>query len=192
MTLNSNEKQNIKYKTFKALLWVGIGSIVMLFAALTSAYIVRQAEGRWLHFELPQVFWFSTAIILASSITLNWAVYAVKKDKLKIAKSMLFLTLALGLAFVFSQFAAWKTLVAENVFFTGKGSNASGSYLYVLSGLHLAHLFGGIIALIITFVNTVREKYNSKNLLGIQLCGIYWHFLDILWIYLFFFLLFIR
>lgn len=179
-------------KTAKPLLWIGIVSIIMLFAGLTSAYIVRQAEGNWLEFELPTSMFVSTAIIILSSITLWYAQSSAKKDNQSATKIGLYITLALGLAFVFSQFQVWKDLVAAGVFFAGAQANASGSFMYLLSGLHLAHLFGGIIALFVTATNASSGKYANGNILGIELCSIYWHFLDILWIYLLLFLLFIR
>ena len=134
----------------------------------------------------------STALILLSSVTMNWANSSAKKNNLKNIKFGLFFTMLLGLGFVISQLMAWDNLVGQKIFFAGKFSNASGSFLYVISGIHLAHLIGGIISLIVTLTMAIKEKYNSNDLLGLQLCSIYWHFLDILWIYLFLFLLFIH
>lgn len=193
LVLNGKEEQLLRErKAVKALLWVSLISIFMLFAGLTSAYIVRQAEGNWLEFALPRMFYYSTAIILVSSITINWAMSSAKKDNQKNLRIALLLTLALGLTFVFLQVSGWKELIALGIFFGGDGSTASGSYMYVLSGVHLAHLIGGIISLLIVLFNAFKGKYNPANLFGLQLCSIYWHFLDILWIYLFLFLLFIR
>lgn len=186
------EKQNIKLKTQKPMLIIAIVSMVMLFAGLTSAYIVRQAEGEWLHFELPRMFWISTGVILMSSVSMNWALTSAKKNNLGSVKKAMGLTLALGLLFIICQFLAWNELVNQEVFFAGTKSNASGSFLYALTGLHLAHLLAGVIYVIVVFVRSLKNYYNSENTLGLQLCSIYWHFLDILWLYLFFFLLFIR
>jgi cytochrome c oxidase subunit 3 len=192
LVMNDIERQEIKSKAYKPMLMIAIVSMVMLFAGLTSAYIVRQAEGNWLSFELPSAFYTSTGVILLSSLTMNWALASAKKDHKKNIKTAMALTLILGLLFVISQFAGWNHLVKQNVFFAGPSSNASGSFLYALTGLHLAHLFGGLIYVSIVLSRALNEKYSSKNFLGLQLCSIYWHFLDILWIYLFFFLLFIR
>lgn len=193
LVLNEEKEQQLREKkAVKSLLWVSLVSIFMLFAGLTSAYIVRQAEGNWLAFELPQMFYYSTAVILMSSITMNWAMSSAKKDNAGNLKLALLLTLILGLAFVCLQISGWKDLVAQGIFFGGEGSTASGSYLYVLSGVHLAHMIGGIISLIVVLYKALKEKYNSQNIFGLQLCSIFWHFLDILWIYLFLFLLFIR
>jgi cytochrome c oxidase subunit 3 len=173
--------------TQKIVLGLGIASIIMLFAGLTSGYIVRQAEGRWAHFEIPVVFYVSTAIILLSSVTHHLAVLAVKKNKLQETKNMLILTLGLGLAFVFTQFMGWNELVKNGVHFVDR-TTPSGSFFFVITGLHLAHIFFGILGLIITSAKSIRERYSADNYLGISLSAIYWHFLDGLWIYLFVFL----
>lgn len=186
MAIN-DETVKPKIPTEKILLWIGMASIVMLFAGLTSGYIVRQAEGNWMHFELPFVFYISSAIILISSLTMQMAVRAVKKDDLKSVKNFLIITLGLGLAFVFTQFLGWNELVKNGVYFVDK-TTPSGSFFFAISGLHLAHLVFGILGLVVTSTKSIREKYTSRNYLGISLCAIYWHFLDGLWIYLFVFL----
>lgn len=186
MAIN-DETVKPKIPTEKILLWIGMASIVMLFAGLTSGYIVRQAEGNWMHFELPFVFYISSAIILISSLTMQMAVRAVKKDDLKSVKIFLIITLGLGLAFVFTQFLGWNELVKNGVYFVDK-TTPSGSFFFAISGLHLAHLVFGILGLVVTSTKSIREKYTSRNYLGISLCAIYWHFLDGLWIYLFVFL----
>jgi cytochrome c oxidase subunit III len=175
--------------TFKILLWLSMVSMVMMFAGLTSGYIVRQAEGNWLVFELPRIFYLSTVFIVLSSISMQWAFNSVKKDNLKQLRTGLIITLGLGLAFCFTQFTAWSELVNLGIFFTG---NPSGSFLYVLTGLHLAHLVGGIIYLMIITARSLQDRYNSSRFLPVELCTIFWHFLDGLWVYLFVFLLFIR
>ena len=188
----SEEKRITREKVAKPLLWIGMVSMVMIFASLTSAYVVRMEKGDWLQFELPQLFYVSTAIIIVSSVTMNWVLSAAKKNDLKTIKSASFITLLLGLSFVVCQFKAWGVLVDQKIFFAGKYSNAAGSFLYALTGLHMAHLAGGIIALLVVWIKALGKRYNSENLLGIRLCAIFWHFLDALWIYLFLFLLFVR
>jgi cytochrome c oxidase subunit 3 len=188
----TEEKRQIQEKVSKPLLYLAMGSMVMIFASLTSAYVVRMGKGDWLRFELPQMFYISTAVIIISSVTMNWALSSAKKNDYRNMKRATLITLILGLTFVVFQFQAWSVLVDQKVFFAGKYSNASGSFLYALTGLHLAHLAFGIIALIVVWIKTIFKKYNSENLLGIKLCAIFWHFLDALWIYLFLFLLFVR
>jgi cytochrome c oxidase subunit 3 len=179
-----------KIPSAKILLWLAMASMVMLFAGLTSAYVVRQAEGNWISFALPKAFYASTAIIIISSIFMQWALVSSRKDQSANIKIALITTLGLGLSFVFTQFIAWSMLVKEGIFFVG--NNINGSFLYVLSGLHLAHLAGGILYLIYVITKAIREKISSGNYLAVQLCATYWHFLGVLWIYLFVFLSVIR
>ena len=164
-----------------------MASIVMLFAGLTSGYIVRMAEGNWRIFQVPMEFYVSTAIILLSSLTMQLAMIAVKKDNLPAVKRWLIVTLGLGLAFTYCQFLGYNTLTREGIFFVDK-TTPSGSFFYAITGLHLAHVAGGILALLFTAGKSILGRYNSSNYLGMSLCSIYWHFLDGLWIYLFVFL----
>lgn len=187
-----NEERIKNEKAKKMLMYIGIVSMVMAFAGLTSAYVVRQAQDNWMHFELPQMFWISSALILISSVTMNWAVSLAKKGNFDKVKLAALLTFVLGIGFTISQFMGWSSLYNSNVVFAGRESNASGSFMYVLTGLHLAHLFAGLIALIFVIVKSHLKKYTIENHLGIKIVAIFWHFLDILWIYLFLFLLFIR
>jgi len=175
--------------TSKILLWLAIASMVMLFAGLTSAYVVRQAEGNWTYFEIPKPFFISTVIIIISSFFMQWAVFAARKNQGANLKISLITTLGLGLAFIFTQFVGWNMLVNEGVFFVG---NPSGSFVYVISGLHLAHLAGGIIYLLYVITRAIQDRINSGNFLSVQLAATYWHFLGGLWIYLFVFLSVIR
>lgn len=187
----SKEKENTytSVPSQKIILWIAIASMIMLFAGLTSAYIVRQAEGNWVHFDLPKAFYVSTVLILLSSISIQWSVISIKKNQKGNSLTGLIITLGLGLAFSFTQFLGWSALVQEKIFFVG---NPSGSFVYVLTGLHLAHLAGGIIYLLVVITKSIKNKYTSQNHLPVQLCSTYWHFLDILWIYLFVFLVAIR
>lgn len=179
-------------KTAKALLWIGIISMIMFWAGLTSAYVVRQGAGNWLNFEMPSVLFISTAIIVTSSITFLYAQMAVKKSDNK--GIFIGALLTFGLAMVFSglQYAGWKELFENKIVFGGKYSNPSGSFFILFMVAHWAHLAGGIISLIFVLINSLRKKYSSGNALGVELCGIYWHFLTVLWVYLFLFLYFIR
>jgi cytochrome c oxidase subunit 3 len=164
----------------------------MLFAGLTSAYIVRQADGNWLQFTLPSMFWISTGLILASSASVNWALIAAKKDQSKQISYALGLTLLLGIGFCVTQILGWRDLTNGGIYFAGKTSNPSGSFLYILSGVHLAHIFSALIYCAVILKKSLSNNYNSKNLAGVRHCGLYWHFLDGLWVYLFIFLMFMQ
>ena len=179
-------------KASKPLLWVGIISIVMLFAGLTSAYVVRADNGNWLLFNLPSAFYLSTAVIITSSITLFFALQMAKKNNKKVIVFGLLATFFLGLLFSYLQYSGWGELYSKQIVFGGKSSNAAGSFLYLITFLHLLHLFAGLIVVLITLKNSIIGKYDAQNTLGLELCSIYWHFLDILWVYLFLFLYFIR
>ncbi|MDX2196720.1 MAG: cytochrome c oxidase subunit 3 [Cytophagales bacterium] len=170
----------------KFALWLFIVSIVMIFASLTSAYIVRKSEGNWLDFKLPTLFYFTTAILVFCSIFTETAKYYAKRDDLQALKLSLSATFILGVAFLAGQWYAWKQLVAMNVFFVG---NPSGSFVYVLSGLHALHIVGGIVFLLIVLYMTFKDKIHSKNMLWMEMCTTFWHFLDGLWFYLFLFLI---
>lgn len=188
LELNEKDFQALKRKKVaKPLLWFGMVSIVMLFAGLTSAVIVRKGDGNWDSYEIPEIFLFSTIALFVSSITMFIALQSAKKNIQGGIKAGLTTTLALGIAFIYMQLEGYDQLVEKGIFFTGAKQTASGSFLYIISALHIAHLLGGIIALLITLFNAYRSKYNSKNLLGLQLCSIYWHFMDAMWIYLYIF-----
>ena len=174
-----------KNKTYKQLLWIGIGSIVMFFGGLTSAYIVRKAEGNWLEFEMPIWFTFCTNAVIASSMSSSFALQNIKEGKS--ATNFLITTLSIGLLFTLSQIQGWEDLVAKGVYLTGEGSNPSGSFIYVITLAHLMHLIGGLIALSVTTIKSKLNKYSKENYLGIELISTYWHFIGLLWLYLFLF-----
>lgn len=188
MNISSEEKQSIKNKAAKPMLWLAIVSMCMIFGGLTSAYMVRSGDPGWISFELPWMFYVSTAIIIVSSFTMLFAYQSASKDNFSGVKIGMSLTLVLGIAFIVCQFMAYDALVKQGVFIGGPTSNPSGSFLYVISGAHLAHLGGGIIMLIYVCIKSFKQLYHSKKLLGLQLCSIYWHFLDLLWVYLFLFM----
>jgi cytochrome c oxidase subunit III len=167
-------------------MWLFLLSVVMIFASLTSGYIVRKAEGNWVDFELPPIFWFTTAILLLSSVTHHLAFQNAKRDNLVAVKGWMVLTALLGIAFLVTQWYSWVYLVNINVYFSG--NNVAGSFLYVLTGLHGLHVLSAVIFVLVITIQTIRFKVHSKNILGIELCTTYWHFLDALWIYLFAFL----
>lgn len=185
--LQNEPVQPLSMHPQKFALWLFIVSVIMIFAAFTSAYIVRKGEGNWLDFDLPAIFYYTSAIIVLSSITMQWAYYSAKKDNLDMLKIALVLTSILGVSFLVGQFLAWGKLVDMQVYWVG---NPSGSFLYVLTGVHGLHLISGVIFLIIVLVLTFKYKVHSKSLVRIEMCATYWHFLGALWLYLFFFLSF--
>lgn len=211
----SAEEEQIRLRSRKTLLWFGIISIIMLFAGLTSAYIVRQSEGKWAQFELPNTFIISTIIILASSLPMQWSVISIRKgNSANLVKGLIF-TFILGIGFVVSQYMAWTELFNQGIAFSsrladiktaytyvpagqetvtqaGEAGNVSASFLYAITALHILHLAGGILALIIVLSRSIRKRYTSAEYSGVSMCATYWHFLGGLWVYLFFFLFFVR
>ena len=153
--LSEKEAERLLVNPQKLVLWLLIVASVMLFAAFTSAYIVRRGEGNWQIFDLPPMFMYTTIFIALSSITMQWAFISAKKDQLRMQKIALFLTLGLGVAFMIGQWVGWEQLVANNVHLVG---NPSESFVYVISGLHLFHMIGGVaFVLIVLFTPAARE-----------------------------------
>lgn len=187
-----SEERATREKVGKPLMWVSMISMFMIFAGLTSAYYVRMESGDWMTFELPKLFYISTALILISSITMNTTVSSIKAGNLAGMKRAALITLLLGIGFVVTQWLAWEFLYENRIVFAGKHSNASGSFLYILTGLHALHLIAGILSLTFVWAKAMRGLYSIDNHYGVEITAIFWHFLDALWIFLFLFLLFIR
>ena len=178
--------KQIGMNALKFAMWLFIVSIVMIFASLTSAYIVRRSEGNWLEFDLPSLFWINGVLLVLSSITMQYSYYSAKRDNLLNLKIGISITSLLGITFLVGQYKAWGQLVDMKVFLVG---NPAGSFVYVLSGLHGAHIIAGVLFLLIVFTMSFQDKIHSKSMLWIEMCTTFWHFLDGLWLYLFFFLI---
>ncbi len=187
-----NTYQN-KSKTYKTMFWIGMISMFMMFGGLTSAYIVSKSRPDWMSdFELPFVFSLSTFVIITSSIIFHLAVKAIKRDNRAQTSLFLGLTLVLGIIFIVLQFVGFNEIIETGYFFTGPESSVTTSFLYIVVVMHLAHLFAGIISLLIVIYNHYKQKYNSSQPLGIELSALFWHFLDFVWLYLFLFLYFFK
>lgn len=182
-----------KAKSYKTMLWVAMISMFMMFAGLTSAYIVSKSRPDWLgDFELPFAFTLSTIVIVLSSFTFHFAVSAIRKDDRAKTSMFLWITFVLGVLFVFLQFKGFGQVIDNGFYFTGPESNVTTSFLYIVVIMHIAHLFAGLISLSIVIYNHYKQKYNSSQPLGIELSAMFWHFLDFLWLYLFLFLYFFK
>ena len=237
--ISPSERAEINKKVYKPLMWIAIASIVMLFAGFSSGYIVSQADALWLKVFLPDEFRISSVIIILSSITFYIGQRSMAKNKIALAKSMIGLTLVLGILFIVFQMKGYKKLNEKGNFFSNgkvalvieKGvygtdyillkngieltqkdgqfydpmdsgflkpienldfekANRSAMYIFALSGIHIAHLIGGLLSLLYVFIKTLRNRYSPDDYLGMQVSSIYWHFLDFLWLYLFAFLTF--
>lgn len=170
----------------KFALWLFMASVVMLFASWTSAYIVKQAEGKWLFFELPATFTYSTIIIVISSITMQWAYFAARKNDTGRIRNLVLATAVLGVAFLVVQFIGWTQLVGNSIHWVG---NPSGSFVYLITGFHGLHIISAVIFVLVVLGSAAKGKINAGNLTQIEMCTTYWHFLGVLWVYLFAFLL---
>lgn len=191
MTINEHKERTAR--SYKLILLFAMVSMFMMFAGLTSAFVVSKSRADWLKdFQLPTAFYLSTVVILSCSVTFHLAKKAIQKDNRNATTSFLLATLALGILFVILQFAGFRQIVDNGYFFTGNASSITSTFLYVVTIVHLAHLAGGLISLLIIIYNHFKQKYNSTQTLGIELGAMYWHFLDFLWIYLFLFLYFFK
>lgn len=193
--------QRKKIHPHKFAMWVAMGSIAMMFAGLTSAYVVKQAGGNWRTFSLPPVFWVATLVILLSSVTIFYGVRAFKSRQIPLYKKLVTSTLILGLAFGVLQFIGFYNLYTQpqQVIFNGEAEgrllpvtipgNPSESFVFIIAGLHLLHILGGIVALAIVFFKAHRKNVKVYDATGLEIVASYWHFVDVLWIYLFVFFL---
>ena len=179
-------------KSAKPMLWVSMISMVMFFAGLTSAYVISMKRDDWVTFELPNAFYISTLLIILSSISIGMSQRFIKKDKRELSIVLLLITFALGIAFVWQQYAGFEDLRNAGLFFTGPTSTVSTSFIIGITLMHAFHVFAGIIVLLVVIYNHFKYKDTSDDLLGFELGAIFWHFIDVLWIYLFFFFYFIR
>lgn len=170
----------------KFAMWFAIGSITLTFAGFTSAYLVRQGQGMWESFEMPPIFYYSTVVILLSSLTYFLGLKAFKKAQYSNYNIMMLLTLGLGIAFMVLQYMGFKELYAQNIRING---NVSNSFFFVIAGAHLLHILGGVVALIVVLIRNAVQRKEQRKPIGLEILGTYWHFIDILWLYLFIFLM---
>ncbi|MFV5694635.1 cytochrome c oxidase subunit 3 [Flavobacterium sp. LB3P122] len=193
ITMTTDEHKSRTARSYKLILLFAMVSMTMMFAGLTSAFVVSKSRADWLKdFQLPTAFYYSTIAIIGCSVAFHLAKKAIQKDNQKGTTIFLLSTLALGIIFVILQFAGFGQIVSNGYYFTGSESSITTTFLYIVTVVHLAHLAGGLISLLIIIYNHFKQKYNSTQTLGIELGAMYWHFLDFLWVYLFLFLYFFK
>ena len=193
MDLTKGTEKEKMQRSKKMILWFGMVSLLMGFAGWTSAYIVSSSREDWVSsLKLPSAFYVSTAIIIASSVTYIFAKKAVKEGNGKMGTIWLWITLALGIAFILMQFSGFSQMVAEGYYFTGPTSNIKMSYVFLIAMVHIVHVVAGLISLLVVLYNQNKGKYSKDEYLGITLGATFWHFLDLLWIYLLFFMMFVK
>ena len=192
MDNNGNIKEN-NARALKMMLWLGIASLFMTFAGLTSAFIVSKSREDWiLNFDLPSAFTFSLALIIISSLTLILARRELLKNNFRVTTTYLCITLFLGVSFAISQFIGFNEIIENGYHFTGPTSTITTSFIFLIAFDHLVHVLAGILVLLFVIISNSKRKYSKNNFLGFELASIFWHFIDILWIYLFLFLVFFR
>lgn len=192
MAVTETTNKSKKIHPHKFLLWISIGSICMMFAGLTSAYIVKRNQANWEQVPLSPIFLYSTIVILFSSLTMYLSYKAFKSREMPQYKRLITITAALGVLFAVLQYLGFKAMANHGILLLGPGSNAAASFLVVIIGLHVVHVLGGVVALLVTFFRAFRTRVKSYSTLPIELVSTYWHFVDILWIYLYLFLYFSR
>lgn len=183
LTQGSIKEKNDRAK--KMMLWFGIVSLIMGFAGWTSAYIVSSSREDWVsELNLPSSFFISTAIIIVSSWTYMLAKKSVQQNDLKKTGTWLWATMTLGIIFIVMQFNGFSQMVGEGYYFTGPTSNIKMSYIFLIAMVHIVHVVAGLISLSVVIFNHSRRKYSANEYLGISLGATFWHFLDLLWVYL--------
>jgi len=181
--------QRKKIHPYKFTLWVGIGSIIMMFAGFTSAYIVKREQPGWIGFSMPVIFWYSSAVMLLSSILLQVGIGAFKSRDMGKYRNLLLSTTLLGIVFIVLQVIGYWQLNKIGVKVEGSGS---GVFFIIIFGLHALHVLGGIIALLVLMFRAMNSRTRSYNIVPIEVAATYWHFVDLLWIYLFVFFILIQ
>lgn len=179
MVIESKQRQKIHPHKFT--LWVAIGSILMMFAGLTSAYIVKSNQVNWEQVATPKAFWFSTMAIVLSSLTIQLALRAFKQREMSRYRLFIAVTVVLGIAFIVLQYAGFRWMWERGVQWRGAGA---GQFLYIIAGLHAIHVLGGIVALSVIFFRAFFGKTKNYNSVPVEIAATYWHFVDLLWLYL--------
>jgi cytochrome c oxidase subunit III len=189
LELNRVVDQNKKIHPHKFILWVGIGSIIMMFAGLTSAYIVKREQPGWTTYTTPIAFYYSTAVLLISSFTIFLAAKSFIERRMIRYRKLVLATAILGLVFMLLQWLGFRHLWLSGITFHGSGA---GQFLYIIAGLHALHVFGGVIALFTVYIRARNTRIRSYNVVPVDVVSTYWHFVDLLWIYLFIFFLMVQ
>ncbi|WP_298550021.1 heme-copper oxidase subunit III [uncultured Algibacter sp.] len=193
MDLTQGTPQEKNSRAKKMMLWFGIISLIMSFAGWTSAFVVSSSRPDWLKdFVLPNAFIVSTVVIILSSLTFILAKRALKNGNHKATSLWLIATLILGVIFIFNQFSGFQQIIDLGYNFTGPTSNVTMSYIYLIAIVHILHVVVGLFCVLVVIYNHFKQKYTPTNMLGFELAGTFWHFIDILWVYLFLFLYFVR
>lgn len=187
MMATYSEQQRKRIHPYKFALWVAMASILMMFAGFTSAYIVKRSDSNWLEFKLPPIFWASTVAILLSSLTIHLAGKSFKARQMKQYRLLMTSTVILGLLFTILQWFGFDYLQDHGVKLIGNNSNPAGSFLGVITGVHMLHVLGGVVVLLVMFYKAYNRRTINYSSVSLEVVTTYWHFVDAIWIYLFIF-----
>ncbi len=177
----------------KMMLWFGMISLTMSFLGITSGYIVSKERPDWLtDFQIPNAFYISLVIILLSSVTIHLAKKDIMAQENKKGMIFLIITFLLGVAFIVFQFKGFSEIISNGYFFTGSESTITTSFIYLVVLLHLTHIIAALISILVVIYNHYKQRYTVGNTVGIEIAATFWHFVDVLWIYLFLFFYFVR
>lgn len=177
----------LSVQRYKLGVWVGFGGIVMVFAAFTSAMVVRKGLGDdWASYQLPAILWFSTAVLLASSFTMEKAKRALRAAGTAGFERWLTITGGLGAVFLTAQLLGWRELAGNGIYLA---SNPSSSFFYLFTAAHGLHLFGGLLALTYVVFRAWSGSFWATREAAVEGAALYWHLMDVLWVYLFVLLL---
>lgn len=183
-------------KAAKPLLWIGMASMAMAFAGLTSGYVVARsalvAKGQWAEVPLPTWFWASTALVVVGSVLVHRAVTHAKQGNQNQVVASIWLAVLVGIGFLGTQFLGGRELLVQGYYFTGPQSTQAGSWLYVIAWFHWMHALAGTVVLLVTARQASKGAYGPEKWAGLDRTALFWHFLDGLWIYLVLFLAFLR
>lgn len=192
MDLTQGTLEEKQERSKKMMLWFGLIALFMSFAGLTSAVIISRTRPDWSkELELPQVFLISVFVIVASSITYIYAQRALKSNNRKLTSVLLLTTFILGVVFITLQFQGFQSLIDSGYYFTGQASDPKASFIFLIAFFHLLHVAVGLICLLVVIYNHFKQKYTADNMLGMELAGTFWHFIDILWIFLYLLMYFV-
>tara|TARA_B100000767_G_scaffold97811_1_gene93842 strand:- start:13 stop:624 length:612 start_codon:yes stop_codon:yes gene_type:complete len=187
-----NNKSKVD-RSKKMMLWFGMISLTMSFLGITSGYIVSKERADWLtDFQIPEAFYISLFIILLSSITFYYAKKYVIAQQKKQGMIFLIITFLLGIIFIILQFKGFSEIISSGYFFTGSESTITTSFIYLVVLLHLTHMLAALISVLVVIYNHYKQRYTIGNTVGIEIAATFWHFVDVLWIYLFLFFYFVR
>lgn len=190
--MSSTKSSSQKLHPHKFMMWVTVAAICMMFAGLTSAYLVKKSKDSIIHASLPAIFYWSTIVILFSSLTMQIAVKSILAKNMYRYRNFLGITALLGVLFAAMQSFGFYLMDKNGTPLIGFKSNPGASFILIIVGIHALHVMGGVIGLLIMYLKNYFSKTRNYSAVPAEVMATYWHFVDILWIYLLVFLIFMR